>query len=69
MPRIRWHDVQHTYATIARDSGGGIKIVSERLGHASMTVTARIYMHNSMGRDADTARRIAELIFKRPESS
>jgi integrase len=69
VPRIRLHDVRHTYATIALDSGVDIKIVSERLGHASMNVTAQIYTHKSTGRDADAARRIAELIFKRPESS
>jgi len=34
--RIRLHDVRHTYATIALGSGVDVKIVSERLGHASM---------------------------------
>jgi integrase len=41
VPRIRLHDVRHTYATIALDSGVDLKIVSERLGHASMNVTAQ----------------------------
>jgi integrase len=67
MPRIRLHDVRHTYATIALDSGVDLKIVSERLGHASMNVTAQIYAHKSTGRDADTAPLIAELIFMQPE--
>ena len=61
--------MRHTYATIALDSGVDLKIVRERLGHASMNVTAQTYTHKSAGRDADAARRIAELIFKRPESS
>jgi integrase len=60
--------VRHTYATIALDTGVDLKIVSERLGHASIDVTAQIYTHRSNGRDADAARRIAELIFEQPES-
>jgi hypothetical protein len=32
-------------------------------------VTAQICTHKSAGRDADAARRIAELIFKQSESS
>jgi integrase len=69
VPRIRLHDVRHTYATIALDSGIDVMIVSERLGHASVNVTAQIYTHKSIGRDADAARRIAEVIFRRAESN
>jgi integrase len=64
VPRIRLHDVRHTYATIALDSGVDLKIVSERLGHANMTVTAQIYTHKSTGNDAVAAARVAEMIFK-----
>jgi integrase len=62
VPRIRLHDVRHTCATIALDSGVDLKIVSERLGHANMTVTAQIYTHKSTGNDAAAAARIAEMI-------
>jgi integrase len=62
-PRIRLHDVRHTNATLAFDQGIDVKIVSERLGHADITVTAQIYAHKSAGRDAVAAQRMANLIF------
>lgn len=62
-PRIRLHDVRHTYATLALDHGEDLKVVSERLGHADITVTAQIYTHKTSGRDAAAAKRMADLIF------
>ncbi|GAA1790233.1 hypothetical protein GCM10009682_10340 [Luedemannella flava] len=63
VPRIRLHDVRHTYATVTLDNGEDLKVVSDRLGHANMNVTAQIYTHRSVGRDRDAATRIADLIF------
>ena len=63
VPRIRLHDVRHTYATVALDHGEDLKVVSDRLGHANMNVTAQIYTHRSTGKDRDAAARVAKLIF------
>lgn len=63
VPRIRLHDVRHTYATVALDNGEDLKVVSDRLGHANVTVTAQIYTHRSVGRDRQSAERVADLIF------
>lgn len=63
MPRIRLHDVRHTYATLALDAGIEPKIVSDRIGHANMNVTFQIYTHRSTGRDRQAADKIAGLIF------
>jgi integrase len=63
VPRIRLHDVRHTYATLALDNGVDVKIVSDRLGHANMNVTTQIYTHRSTGRDRDAAAKVAGLIF------
>jgi integrase len=63
VPRIRLHDVRHTYATVALDNGEDLKVVSDRLGHANMNVTAQIYTHRSVGKDRDAAERVADLIF------
>lgn len=46
VPRIRLHDVRHTYATMAQDAGHNIKTLSERIGHADVTVTGKIYMYS-----------------------
>ena len=69
VPRIRLHDVRHTYATLARDLGVNGKIVTDRLGHANESVTQQIYTHASTGQDRDAAEMVAGLIaeaLKRP---
>jgi integrase len=59
VPRIRLHDVRHTYATLALDAGVDIKIVSDRIGHAGIDVTGRIYGHRSHGHDRQAAEAMA----------
>lgn len=39
VPTIRLHDLRHTYATRALKAGVHPKVVSDRLGHASVGVT------------------------------
>ena len=38
-PRIRLHDLRHTWATLALESGIHPKVVQERLGHANVSIT------------------------------
>lgn len=54
LPRIRFHDLRHTAATVALSRGLPAKVVSEMLGHASTTITLDIYAHvtPTMQRDA-----------------
>ncbi|MFC4808790.1 tyrosine-type recombinase/integrase [Paenibacillus sp. GCM10023250] len=42
---IRFHDLRHTSATILINQGVHAKIISERLGHGSITTTMNIYGH------------------------
>jgi integrase len=42
---IRMHDLRHTHATLMLAAGIHPKIVSERLGHASVSTTLNIYSH------------------------
>jgi len=65
LPRIRLHDVRHTYATVSLDAGVNPKIVSERIGHASLAFTLQVYTHRSEGRDREAAQTIAALIVPR----
>jgi integrase len=44
-PRVRLHDIRHTHATLMLKQGVHPKIVSERLGHASVTITLDTYSH------------------------
>ena len=45
LPRVSFHGLRHTHATWLLESGVDLKVVSERLGHSSITVTADIYAH------------------------
>ncbi len=63
LPRIRLHDLRHTWATLALAAGVDVKIVSERLGHASAKITWDIYQHVTPTMQADAAETVARLIF------
>lgn len=45
LPYIRFHDLRHTAATLLLLQGVAVKVVSEMLGHASVTITMNLYMH------------------------
>lgn len=65
LPRIRLHDVRHSYASagLANASGWGeVKVISERLGHASIGITLDTYSHVLPDRDADVAATLAKAI-------
>jgi integrase len=55
LPRIRFHDLRHTYATVALREGVNPKIVSERLGHPSVAFTFDVYAHFLPGDDLAAA--------------
>jgi integrase len=63
-PAIRLHDLRHTPATILLSDREPVKTVSERLGHASVTVTLTVYGHVLPGDQKRAAARFAELIGK-----
>ncbi|MEC0370851.1 site-specific integrase [Paenibacillus chibensis] len=44
-PKIRFHDLRHTHATLLLKAGIHPKIVQERLGHSSINVTLDTYSH------------------------
>ncbi len=45
LPRIRFHDLRHTCATLLLLANEHTKVVSERLGHASTQTTENSYSH------------------------
>ncbi len=42
---LRFHDLRHTCATLFLREGVYVKVVSEMLGHASITITLNTYSH------------------------
>lgn len=61
-PRIRLHDLRHTWATLALQAGVQIKVVSERLGHSKISTTADLYQHVTPTMGAEAAERVAALV-------
>ena len=51
LPVIRLHDVRHSYVTALLSEGVPLKVVSQRVGHASPMVTMTIYQHVLPGDD------------------
>lgn len=63
LPVIRLHDLRHTHATLALRAGIHPKVVSERLGHATIAITLDTYSHAIPAMQEEAAARIAELVF------
>ena len=62
LPAIRFHDRRHTHATLALAVGVHPKVVSERLGHASVGITLDTYSHAIPAMQEDAAAKVAALI-------
>jgi integrase len=47
LPRIRFHDLRHTFATLQLGNQQPIKVVSEMMGHSRTAITQDLYTHVS----------------------
>jgi integrase len=45
LPRQRFHDLRHAYATLRIEAGAELVDVSRNLGHADLSTTADVYAH------------------------
>ena len=59
---IRFHDLRHTHATLLIKEGVPVKVVSERLGHATTAFTIETYQHVLPGMQADAANLFGRLV-------
>jgi integrase len=60
---LRLHDLRHTHATLLLRAGVHPKIVSERLGHATVSITLEVYSHAVPTLQREAAGRLAALVF------
>jgi integrase len=58
LPKVRFHDLRHSHATQLLASGVHPKIVQERLGHSTITVTMDLYSHVSETIQSDATARL-----------
>jgi integrase len=68
VPRIRLHDLRHTHATLALEAGLHPKVVSDRLGHSTTSVTLDIYSHVTPSLQEEAAETVAALL-QRPRTT
>jgi integrase len=62
LPHVRFHDLRHSFGTLALASGVDLQTVSRALGHESVAITSRIYVHAIDALQADAAARIDALL-------
>ena len=63
LPAIRFHDLRHTHATLALQAGVHPKVVSERLGHATVSITLDTYSHAIPAMEEEAAAKVAVVVF------
>jgi integrase len=69
LPRIRFHDLRHTHATILLLMGVNPKIVAERLGHSSVQITLDTYSHVLPSMKQDLAEQFSQAMKSEPNVS
>lgn len=63
LPRVRFHDLRHTHATLLLQKEVHPKVVAERLGHSNINITLDTYSHVIPGMQREAARKIDEALF------
>ena len=58
MPKVRFHDLRHTHATQLLAQGVHPKVVQERLGHSTISITMDLYSHMSETMQAEATVRL-----------
>jgi integrase len=66
LPNIRFHDLRHTCATLLLTKGVHPKIVSEILGHSSVSITLDTYSHVIPGLGDAAARAMEDALGDEP---
>jgi integrase len=62
LPRIRFHDLRHTAATLLLGSGIHPKNVSEMLGHTTVGITLDLYSHVTPTMQREAARAMDDIL-------
>ena len=64
LPKIRFHDLRHTYASLLIEQGENIKYIQSQLGHSSPTVTLNVYAHLMKSVNQEAASKLEDKILK-----
>jgi integrase len=67
MPPLNLHGLRHAFATLALMTGIPAKVVSEHLGHSSVTITLDTYSHVLPDMQDELANAVANLLNREPQ--
>lgn len=62
---VRFHDLRHTHASLQLLGGTSLKVVSNRLGHSSISITGDIYTHVLQQLDTKAVDNISNILYKK----
>ena len=62
LPKVRFHDLRHTFATLALQNGVDIKTVSGMLGHFSAGFTLDTYAHVTTAAQKEAAKAMERVL-------
>ena len=62
VPRVRFHDLRHTAASLMLNNGIPVLVVSKILGHSKPSITLDIYGHLYNEMQGDAARLMDQLV-------
>ncbi len=68
LPDVRFHDLRHTSASLLLRLGEHPKVVQERLGHSTISVTMDVYSHVMPDLQRDAAAKLDRLLARRASS-
>lgn len=63
LPDVRFHDLRHTCATLLLSARVNPKVVSELLGHASVSITLDLYSHVIPDMQQDAAETMGRMLY------
>ncbi|EDS78284.1 phage integrase [Clostridium botulinum C str. Eklund] len=62
LPKIRFHDLRHSHATLLLKAGVNAKIISKRLGHSTVAFTLDTYSHVSTKMQKEEMSKVENLL-------
>lgn len=62
VPKIQFHDLRHTHATLLLAKGVNVKVISERLGNSNIKITLDTYSHVLPIVQEDAVNKIEEIL-------
>lgn len=61
LPKLNFHCLRHTHASLLLKAGVDVKIISERLGHSSVRITYDKYSHLMPGMQRTAVEKLEQL--------